>query len=464
MNTNRFLTLVCATGLSIGGCSSSSDANIPAPIVDVTPPALSGGAPGGNLAAGTVETAISLSSDENAECRHGTAPNTIFANLPEQFSSTGGQSHSTIVSSLVDGQEYSFYVRCEDQAGNVNASDLLIRFSVASAPSDMTPPVRSNGQPTGVLGSGTGSAEISLATDENATCRYAILANQEFDQMQDQFNGTGTTSHASTVNGLSDGEQYAYFVRCQDFSGNMNNDDFEIRFSVSNSTGGIVVTDTFEGNGPLLNYITNNEASLPDVARVNGRYHANLVDNTNDVTLHFHNDQGRLDAKEVSFPFEYIARNIGIGTAADSQQPPSSAGSPFMFAGIQIHVLDLDSRNSAHFVVGHRGSTSFTVEGKNTVNGSSSVNDDGANIVPGGRADLRVVAQADRSLKWYWQTPNPDPGVQADNWNLYRGTGDFPGTQANFGARVYIGLITYAFRESSVPFVGTADSIELVGE
>ena len=39
-----------------------------------------------------------------------------------------------------------------------------------------------------------------------------------------------------------------------------------------------------------------------------------------------------------------------------------------------------------------------------------------------------------------------------------------PGTAAAFGQSVYIGLITYAFGTGSVPFVGTADSVELVGE
>lgn len=226
-------------------------------------------------------------------------------------------------------------------------------------------------------------------------------------------------------------------------------------------------SDTFDGNGPLLDYTTNNASALPDVVRKDDRYHATLTDNDNDITLHFHKDQGRLDAKRFSFPFEFIARNIGIGTLDDSQVAPApedfkSPKDLYIFAGIQVHVLDLEKRDSAHFVVGHRGKTSYTVEGKNTRKGRSAVNDAGKGIVPDGRADLRVVGTKDRKLVWYWQQPNMDPVTQADNWIAYRGDGQFPGKQARFGKEVYIGLITYAFNEDSVPFVGTSDSIEWV--
>ncbi len=224
------------------------------------------------------------------------------------------------------------------------------------------------------------------------------------------------------------------------------------------------VTDDFAGDGPLLGYVTNNPEALPEVARVAGRYHANLTDNTGNVTLHFNQDQGRLDAKRVTFPFDYVARNIGIGTQADAQTAPAPQGSPFVFAGVQVHVLDLESRNSSHVVVGHRGSTHYTVEGKNTVDGNSSVNDVGANTAPDGRADIRIVGNPDRTLTVYWQVPNLDPTNTPDQWTLYRGDGTLPGPAPAYGDEVYVGLITYAYQSNGLPFVGTCDEVELVGE
>jgi len=197
------------------------------------------------------------------------------------------------------------------------------------------------------------------------------------------------------------------------------------------------------------------------VARVDGRYRAEVLTNANNVTLHFNEEQGRLDAKLVEFPFDITVRNLGIGTQADSQTAPAPVNGNYIFAGIQVHVPDLDDTNSAHVVVGHRGNTSFTIEGKNTRNGDSSVSDAGANIVPDGRADIRIVGNEDRTLTVYWQTPNANPDKTDDNWTLYNGTGELPGTAPTFGDKVYVGLITYAFGSANVPYVGTADSIRL---
>ncbi|MFV1885492.1 MAG: T9SS type A sorting domain-containing protein [Balneola sp.] len=217
------------------------------------------------------------------------------------------------------------------------------------------------------------------------------------------------------------------------------------------------LSDDFETAGALTGFVTNNPNALPDVVKVDGRYRANVVNNDNNITLHFNEFQGRLDAKLLAFPFEFIARNIGIGTQEDSQTAPGSSGDPYIFSGVQVHVPDLESRNSSHVVVGHRGPTEFTIEGKNTLNGNSSVNDAGEGIVPDGRADLRLVGNEDRTITVYWQLPEQ----AEDNWTLYNGTGMLPGTAPTYGDSVYVGLITYIFEFNGLPFVGTCDGIEV---
>ncbi|MBO6524093.1 MAG: T9SS type A sorting domain-containing protein [Balneolaceae bacterium] len=217
------------------------------------------------------------------------------------------------------------------------------------------------------------------------------------------------------------------------------------------------LSDDFETAGELTGFVTNNPNSLPDVVKVDGRYRANVINNDNNITLHFNEFQGRLDAKLLAFPFEFIARNIGIGTQGDSQTAPASSGDPYIFSGVQVHVPELESRNSSHVVVGHRGPTEFTIEGKNTLNGVSSVNDAGEGIVPDGRADIRIVGNEDRTITVYWQLPEQ----AEDNWTLYNDTGTLPGTAPTYGDSVYVGLITYVFEQNGLPFVGTCDGIEV---
>ncbi|QNI33520.1 hypothetical protein H7849_06120 [Alloacidobacterium dinghuense] len=117
---------------------------------------------------------------------------------------------------------------------------------------DTTPPVRTGGQPTGSLPSGTTQVTLSLTTDENATCRYATSAGVAFSAMTSTFTTTGGTAHATPITGLQDGGSYSYSVRCQDSSGNANPDDYSIAFSVANSTSGTgangsTATSTFNG-------------------------------------------------------------------------------------------------------------------------------------------------------------------------------------------------------------------------
>ena len=68
---------------------------------------------------------------------------------------------------------------------------------------DSTPPVRSGGQPSGTLPSGTTSTTLQLTTDEPATCRYSLTAGTAYAAMTNTFATTGGTSHATPVSGLT---------------------------------------------------------------------------------------------------------------------------------------------------------------------------------------------------------------------------------------------------------------------
>jgi hypothetical protein len=124
-------------------------------------------------------------------------------------------------------------------------------YTATYQPTDTTPPVRSNGLPSGALAAGTTQTTLSLTTNESATCRYATTAGVAYGSMPNTFATTGGTAQSTTVSGLSNGGSYGYFVRCQDTAGNANTNDFTIGFSVAlPATAGLVAAYSFnEGSG-----------------------------------------------------------------------------------------------------------------------------------------------------------------------------------------------------------------------
>ncbi|MDY6969938.1 MAG: hypothetical protein SVR08_14950 [Spirochaetota bacterium] len=99
---------------------------------DTTPPVISNGSPAGSLPQGTTQTAISVNTNENANCRYSTEAGVSYASMPNTFSETDSTTHSATVSDLQDGQTYNYHVRCQDPSGNFNTDDFAITFSISN--------------------------------------------------------------------------------------------------------------------------------------------------------------------------------------------------------------------------------------------------------------------------------------------------------------------------------------------
>ncbi|MFA6435858.1 MAG: Ig-like domain-containing protein, partial [Candidatus Gracilibacteria bacterium] len=120
-------------GNSFAGIADATTWNFT--TADITAPTASSGSPSGSLAAGTTQTTISLTTDENATCRYSTTAGTTYGSMTDNFLTTGGTSHSVTISGLSNGQSYNYYVRCQDDADNANSDNYTISFSVTSSPS-----------------------------------------------------------------------------------------------------------------------------------------------------------------------------------------------------------------------------------------------------------------------------------------------------------------------------------------
>ncbi|MDP3697145.1 MAG: peptidoglycan-binding protein, partial [Candidatus Taylorbacteria bacterium] len=124
---------------------------------------------------------------------------------------------------------------------------------------DTTPPVRSDGEPSGILPSDTTSATISLTTDEKATCKYVTDASGvSYVEMPNTFSNTNSTFHSSIVSvqaiSPSYPTGYGFNVRCQDSDGNSNTDDYPILFSVANKPLVPTITVVSPNGGEAYKY------------------------------------------------------------------------------------------------------------------------------------------------------------------------------------------------------------------
>ncbi len=192
------------------GNSNQATAVVPAQP-DTTPPTLSNGQPSGVLSVGTTQTTISVSTNEAATCRYGTA-DVVYAQLPNQFTTTGSTSHSSSITGLQNAQTYHYYVRCSDQSGNVNTGSYSIQFSVAA---DTTPPILSSVTAGSISQT---SAIITWTTNEAADSEVGYGTSISY--AQSQTSAQAVTSHTVPLSGLTPGTVYHYHVRSTDVSAN----------------------------------------------------------------------------------------------------------------------------------------------------------------------------------------------------------------------------------------------------
>jgi hypothetical protein len=209
--------------------------------VEVTHPVLSNLSPSGELAGGTSQVILSVTTDRAAYCRYSTSPNQEFSSMSKRFSYNNDKTlHTVEVKGLTLGS-YTYYVRCSALKGTKNTEDALIQFKIGSSsysggsqvqPGD-APPLRFNLSPSGSIATGITTATLSLNTNEAAYCRYSTSPNQEFSSMGGRFSyDSSKTIHTYELKGLSDNKLYEYYVRCKDMKGNENNEDVKISFGV----------------------------------------------------------------------------------------------------------------------------------------------------------------------------------------------------------------------------------------
>jgi len=232
-------------------------------ITDIIPPYRSNGQPTGTLLAGTTNTALSLTTDDNANCKYSTSAGVAYSSMPNSFATTGGTSHTTTVSGLQDGQSYTYYVRCQDAAGNNNTNDFPISFSVASP----TPTCQNQGYQC------CSSCQSGPHTQYDYTCTGQVCCDT---CVHPQTNlCTNLILHHHYDNNPAYGESSTHVY---DFSGTGNNGTAQYNAFISQSRGRFSGTSQFDGDGdyilvpnnPTLNFGSNIEFAISAWVKTSG--------------------------------------------------------------------------------------------------------------------------------------------------------------------------------------------------
>ena len=113
---------------------------------DLLRPTIFNGLPAGEVAAGNATIELSLQTLDWANCRYATTSGIAYDYMQNSFSSSDGVIFYTDLTGFVDGQAYTFYVRCINNLGNPNDTDYPISFYLDPTPSILT---SSNGTDVG---------------------------------------------------------------------------------------------------------------------------------------------------------------------------------------------------------------------------------------------------------------------------------------------------------------------------
>lgn len=238
--------LVNGVSRDVGAVLSTTD-----DVVTITP-----GSPGSIRY--TLNQTAGIASGSQIELKIGSHTSRSQASFTT-FSTTTGTSTTPAdapgITNSADLGSHAIDLRVYDAASTELANAGFVVFlleQVGVGPVDTTeeiPPQRFNGEPTGELSGTTIGVEISLETDEFATCRFSRVAGTNYDNMPTQFTNTGLIFHTHVVIVVPNSVNI-FYVRCMDDENNKNIDDYLIQFTVNAAPTGISnTTGSTSGNG-----------------------------------------------------------------------------------------------------------------------------------------------------------------------------------------------------------------------
>lgn len=192
---------------------------------------------------------FTLNTDEPGQCKYSPEVSTAFEDMNSYFGDNlYTYNHSLTVSlssqmadqALVDlnGGIYTLYVRCADSNGNANERDYFMRYSIDTTP-DLTPPevTYTSINDGSYMPYNATETAFSLYTNEPASCKWAnndtayefmgnsmSCADSGFQQSSAYY---GSYACSTTLMDVAKNDINSFYFRCQDQSGNVNEESFK---------------------------------------------------------------------------------------------------------------------------------------------------------------------------------------------------------------------------------------------
>jgi len=137
---------------------------------------------------------------------------------------------------LENDGKFGLYIRCQDANGNHNPANFVMTFCVDQGP-DTTPPLIKETNPLNGNPVAYNQTEINVTVfvNEPATCRWSHL-DQDYNNMESvmncpkiisEMNSRGLYECKTTLKGLKDRQTNIFYFRCNDTSGNVNEESYK---------------------------------------------------------------------------------------------------------------------------------------------------------------------------------------------------------------------------------------------
>ena len=281
-----------------------------------------------------------------------------------------------------------------------------------------------------------------LVTDDGLVAPFTVSWSDVGSTGQVSFADAGSENTSATF--LTAG---TYTLRLTAFDGELSSQDELVVTVGAQSTGAFFDFDTF----PVLT--SYNPSAVPDVGVRGGRFYAEILTNESEQTLWDGPNQGRVDGRLFDLPVEVIGRGMGVAPIGDDSAALPYLSSYYAKSFIQVHDEDPSKTDYLHVAVGHRGGPN-TIEDKRTNSGSTNAKNIQYNA-HNGRADVRLVVNADGSHETYWQ----QSGTVPDDWQPFVQLA--PGIPFFSTGRVWVNIGGDAYLTDAVPFTAVIDSVEI---